>query len=46
MDVVLTQSFCAFKSNIKHRINSTYSEKRVLFHSVTLAKLLPKIYKY
>ena len=29
MDVVLTQSFCAFKSNIKHRIISTYSEKCV-----------------
>ena len=34
MDVVLTQSFCAFKSNIKHRIistqTSTYSEKCVV----------------
>ena len=30
MDVVLTQSFCAFKSNIKHRIMSTYSEKCVV----------------
>ena len=30
MDVVLTQSFCAFKSNIKHRIISTYSEKCVV----------------
>ena len=29
MDVVLTQSCCAFKSNIKHRIISTYSEKCV-----------------
>ena len=29
MDVVLTQSFCAFKSNIKYRINFTYSEKCV-----------------
>ena len=45
MDVVLTQSFCAFKSNIKQRTISTYSES-VLFHSVTLAKLLPKILKY
>ena len=45
MDVVLTQSFCAFKSNIKHRIISTYSEK-CAFHSVTLAELLAKIHKY
>ena len=30
MDVVLTQSFCAFKSNIKHRIISIYSEKCVV----------------
>ena len=30
MDVVLTQSFCAFKSNIKQRIISTYSEKCVI----------------
>ena len=29
-DVVLTQSFCAFKSNMKHRIISTYSEKCVI----------------
>ena len=27
MDVALTQPFCASKSNIKHRIISTYSEK-------------------
>ena len=30
MDVVLTNSFCAFKCNIKHRIISTYSEKCVI----------------
>ena len=30
MDVVLTQSFCAFKSNIKRRIISTYTEKFVI----------------
>ena len=30
MDFVLTQSFCAFKSNIKQRIISTYSEKCVI----------------
>ena len=30
MDVVSTQSFCAFKSNIKQRIISTYSEKCVI----------------
>ena len=30
MDVVLTQLFCAFKSNIKQRIISTYSEKCVI----------------
>ena len=30
MDVVLTQSFGAFKSNIKQRIISTYSEKCVI----------------
>ena len=30
MDVVLTQSFCAFKSNIKQRVISTYSEKCVI----------------
>ena len=30
MDVVLTLSFCAFKSNIKQRIISTYSEKCVI----------------
>ena len=30
MDVVLTQSFCASKSNIKQRIISTYSEKCVI----------------
>ena len=30
IDFVLTQSFCAFKSNIKQRIISTYSEKCVI----------------
>ena len=30
MDVVLTQSFCAFKPNIKQRIISTFSEKCVI----------------
>ena len=30
MDVDLTQSFCAYKSNIKQRIISTYSEKGVI----------------
>ena len=30
MDVVLTQSFCAFKSKIKHRIISPYSKKCVI----------------
>ena len=30
MDVVLTQSFCAFKSNIRQRIIYTYSEKCVI----------------
>ena len=30
MDVVLTQSFCASKSNINQRLISTYSEKCVI----------------
>ena len=30
MDVVLTQSFCVFQSNIKQRIIFAYSEKCVI----------------
>ena len=45
MDVVLIQSICTFKSNMKHKIISTYSEKCVIPFCDS-CKLLLKIHKY
>ena len=45
MDVFLTQSFCAFKSNTKHRIISTYYEKCVVPFCDS-CRIVSEIHKY